>query len=553
MRSWKIGPKVPGHRPSSVPWLRVVLLVGLVLTAGPGAPRASAQETEGPLAPAGRLRVEVAPVFVSWDHRFGLRTEDGRSLEGTEPLGFDLTREEAASLFPGVSILEDLLPDLLGEPFDGAFGSTSAVVSADRSRVPVRVDLGVTDWLTLGATVPFVKSRTEIAFAYDSTGANLGVSPSLTDPGLVTAYVEELAGAMETADALAEDACATDPTSVECQTAEALATDVTLFLNRLSGAYGGSFLFPTASSAAGESLQALSDELDQRLRDAGLAGFGTSLPLSDRLTGTADFNEFLQTHFPTAPLENRPGRWEVGDVELHGAVRLHERIVRDSTDGAVRARWHVGAGLLVRLGTGTTNDPDSLLRLGSGDGQTDVEGRIFGNGAWGSFGLWADARYGIQLSSTLTRRIGPPDLVLRTGTSRAEVEWTPGDYLQLELVPRYHLTPELAFAASYRFFRKGEDGFERRSPDVVADDPLRPRGPSFGDASLLERETEETVHHVGGGLVYSTLEAWREDRTSLPLQARFGVTGAVAGSGGQTPKTVRFRLGIRLYHRFWGR
>jgi hypothetical protein len=215
--------------------------------------------------------------------------------------------------------------------------------------------------------------------------------------------------------------------------------------------------------------------------------------------------------------------------------------------------YQVGAGVLVRLGTGSAADPDIPLDLGSGDGQTDLEGRVFSNLRSGRFGLWGDARYGVQRPRTLTRRVGPPELALVPAINRATVEWTPGTYFQLELSPRYHFTEELAFTGGYRLFRKAEDEFVRVSapPDPPDLSPL-PSPPVFTDVTLLAHGTEETLHELGGGLVLSTLSAWQEGRARLPLEARLGVRWVVGGEGRQVPAGVRATVGLRIYRRLWG-
>jgi hypothetical protein len=213
----------------------------------------------------------------------------------------------------------------------------------------------------------------------------------------------------------------------------------------------------------------------------------------------------------------------------------------------------VGAGGLVRLGTGSRDDPAVLLDHPAGDGQTDLEGRLFANLVWHRLGLWTDIRYGVQLSTNVTRRVGPSGLPFLAPRGLSLLKWTPGSYLRLEVAPRVHLTGELAVSAGYHLWSKAQDSYERVSPLPQAPaDPYVPSGPLFTDAALLEAGTEQTRHELGVGLVFNTLDAWREGRAPIPLDGRFTLRWSMSGSGGRTPETFRTGVVMRIYHRLWG-
>jgi len=161
--------------------------------------------------------------------------------------------------------------------------------------------------------------------------------------------------------------------------------------------------------------------------------------------------------------------------------------------------------------------------------------------------------FGQQLSTTLPRRVAPPEVVLAPVSSRRTVEWSPGSYVLFTLSPRFHVTPELAFSGFYRYSSKGADEYRETGTGVPANEPgfQGYLGPSW-EASVLGEETERTWHEVGAGMVYSTMDAWETGRTSNPLELSLSVRSAVSGSGGLTPKTLGLHLGIRLYRRLWG-
>jgi hypothetical protein len=495
-----------------------------------------------PLAPAGHLQIDLRPTIRSWDSRFGLRTEGAEGedrVEEVESLGLDLTRGSGLDLFPGSSQLGLVLQELADDPsVEAILGPTRAQVTRTRVELPVEVRVGVTDWLTLGATVPLVQNRTEVVFGLEADSSNLGANPLLTDPVGVRAFVDDLERALGAVRAQLDD-----PT-LEGRLAKALA--------RYRELYRTSPLVPAQGTAAGDALQAALDDLNTDLAREGVDPLTASVPLATTvITDEAGLRGLLETggYGYVAPLQTIPAVWELGDVELHGAVRLLTGAVPDPEGGLPTYSWLVGAGARVRLGTGTPPRTDLLLHGGSGDGQTDVEGRLFAHATAGRFALRLHARYAVPLATTLARRATDPSRVLAPAATLTEVEWTPGRAVGLEVVSRVHLTPALAFTGSYRYRDVGEATFEGSLPPVPTE-PLVFTGVS-GSVAALGRETSSTVHRVGGGLLFSTIPAWRRGETGFPFEVRFHVRGAVSGSGGQTPDDLVAEFGLRLYRGLW--
>lgn len=481
---------------------------------------------------------------------------NGRVVEEVEPLGFDLSRDRfGATALPGTSGLQDALREALARPeYQASLGRARVRIQETRVRVPVQVDLGITDWLTVGATVPLVKRRSEVAavFRSDTASADLGVSPTVGSPSAPQLFLQSLSGAVDAMAARAESLCSAGPDSAECLGARAALGDGRSFLDALSRAYDARF-FPFAGSGTGGALRARLGLLGNRFSVYGVTSVPgpESLPLADGPLGEGGLQRLAadpEVGVAGDSIRTWQSLWEMGDVELHGAVRLLERRPPDTAGFFDRPTLLLGVGGLVRLATGVPHDPDNFVDLGSGDGQMDVEVRVFGDlGFARRVGVWADVRYGVQMEGEVTRRIAPPDVVLAPASTRAPVTWNPGDYLELEVAPRWRLTPELAAAARYRFFRKGMDRYSLAGPVGTAGtggEPLEP--------SLLERETGETLHEVGLSLVYSTLAASRTGRAGLPLEARVRYRRAVAGSGGLTRRGSRYEAGLRLFWRLWG-
>jgi len=91
------------------------------------------------------------------------------------------------------------------------------------------------------------------------------------------------------------------------------------------------------------------------------------------------------------------------------------------------------------------------------------------------------------MATTVTRRVSEPNRVFAPAAYRQPVRWIPGNYLQLRLSPRFHLTDELALAADLRSFTKQADTYE-------ATNATDPRVPS---PQTLETETRRTIDDEG--------------------------------------------------------
>lgn len=523
-----------------------VLPLALVMASG-AALDAVAQDLQDPMVPAGRFRLGFAPSFAAWDSRYGLRSADGTVVEETESLGSDLTDPNGALLFPGVAVLRDQLRLLLDEPaYTPSIGAATGYVAHDITRLDFSGHLGVFDWLTVGATVPLVKPRTAVDVSFVSDAADLGVSPLLEQNAAVSAYLAELDAAAAAAEARAEALCGAVPPDEGCAAARDLADRTRAFATRTRAAYLASIFFPVQGTPAADALTAAGDELSAALEAAGLS------PLGDpRFAGEVLDEEGFRrlpsnggTGIGTASIQDLNPDWTLGDVEVSAAVRILDGERRDSGAAVPRMRWTMSGGVLVRLGTGSSQNPEILLDVGTGDGQTDIEGFVHGGLDLGRLGVRAEARYGVQSPTTLVRRVAPPEQIFAGRAVERAVEWSPGAYLDLAFSPRFRLTDGLALALDYRLYRKAADGYELLQVTNDGDDP---------DPAVLVAESERTLGQIGFGIRYSTVPAWRRGTAAPPIEVTARVVRSVHGRGGQTPREARADLAIRLFPRIWGR
>lgn len=507
---------------------------------------ASAQVLDDALVPRGHARFEISPVFTSWDARFG-RAASGENRR--EPLGEDLTSSSAHTLFPGAASLHAAIAAMSGTAsYSPVLGEAQARVTHDITRVEFGGHIGVFDWLTVGAVLPWTRTRTSLDayFRPDTLAGDLGRNPTTTNAVGVSSFLSALSSARTASASSASAICAGSPGSGACTSAQALANRASRFHASAVSAYGASAFFPAVSTATATALTQAVISLSADLIAAGLGGIAPPMPFANERVSELSFWS-LPTGAESGvqasqPLGSVKGLWHAGDVEVSATVRLLEGEVRREPDAPASLTYRLLATALGRLPTGQIDSVDVLLDVGTGDGQADLEGRLLGQLTLGRhLGLQLGGRYGIQRPRTLLRRVAAPEVVLSAGSTRHLVEWTPGAYFGMEISPVWRVSNELSIAGEYRAFRKYRDSYE------LAD---ASSGASV-DPAVLEVESGVTVHEVGGTLRYDTLARWLAEGVR-PLQVNLRIVRAVAGGGGQTPVTTQIEFGVRLFRRVWG-
>ena len=496
------------------------------------------QEFSGPLVAAGQLRLEINSLFLFADQRFGRRMEGGSFVEEDEPLGFDFEDTAVGSrLFPALEDLEADLATAAGAAITPlVLGRTRAVLTKDAVWLPIRLDVGVFDWLTVGTTVPFSRRRAEFATSIQTDGANVGVPP-----GTAGDFLGEVFTANGALSAIVTTLCTSNPSSPECLQATSLLGEGQGFHQALTRGYGDHGVFPLEGSVTGDALQSRTTSLLNAYQAVGVPSFPTAIPLATEVLTEVTYLDLVSNRaFPVKgdSLKTWRSPWERGDVEIHAYARLWgigQETPPNEPQPTVRVE--IGAGALFRIGSGRTDSPRNFIDTGSGDGQHDLELSGFGALSVGRrLGIVGEFRYGIQQPVDVRRRIKAPDRIFAPlDPAEQVVRWNPGDYRRLRVSPRVYLTEEIALAFDLRYFSKRADRY--RSVDAAA-------GP---DAGLLELETKERLLGIGGGLVLSTVKSGR----GRPVEARFFFQQAVSGSGGATPKTWLIEVGLRFYRGLW--
>lgn len=506
-------------------------------------PALEAQVLDHTMVPKGRIRLQASPVFESWDTRFGR----GPARASEEELGQDLTDPTTLSLFPGIASLATAIQEVTAAPFDPVLGATAGLIRQDITRIEFGGHIGVTDWLTVGAVVPWTRTRSvvDVAFTPDSLNANLGLNPSITAPSSVDLFLSSASSAQASAAGYASTECASGP-GPSCTAAQDLAARAAAFDAAMGAAYASSPFFPLSGTTIGDALIQSAAQLDADLTAAGLGGLASLVLSTDALLEEGDLAALATQPGVgfgySLPLSTRPSFWSIGDVEASARIRALDNLTPTGPEWTPPGLgYRVTGHVLVRLPTGTQSDPDVPLDLGTGEGQTDLEGGVTATARFGRrLGVTAGAFYGVQGSTTLTARIAPPEQVLVPSSRRTQVTWRPGAYLGGSIAPSLRLAPSITLSGEYRFFHKRRDEFELVDTALPA------------DPTVLALESGVKAHVVGGGLRYDTVDSWRRGDASLPIEIHLRLLTTVAGSGGQVPKTTRVEAGLRLFRRLWG-
>lgn len=517
-----------------------------------GIDSAAAQEPYPFLVPEGSARLEIPGIFSAYSSRY--RTLGDAAADALEELGDPYTGTVGATVFLALAGFEEAVRRAGQDRYEAALGSMESFMERSQVRVPFSIDVGVFDWLTAGILVPAVHSDVEFAldFDADSAEANAGFSPALADSASVNAFLSGLGSSIGEFDGYREEVCAADPSSSECISATAALGGAVTFQSALTAMYG-TFFAPLAWSEAGGALQGRLAELAAIFGAAGVEGLPDAVPLADELMARADFLELISDPVhgigATTPEGRwRPG-WRLGDIELRVNTKLY-----DSGGDADERGIEAGLGTLVRLPTGVQADPASLVDVGTGDDQMDIEVRGWLNARLGGgSGIWAGYRHGVQLGGTTIRRAFDPSVTFAPLSTQAALEWNPGDYRVVDLAPWYRVSGSLTLLAGYRHRGKGPDSFALAT--AVGEDeeppPDAPEGPP-PDPEVLVANSERSSGRLLLGIVYNRATTNPEDGSlGRPLEIRFTYRQVVAGSGGDVPKSRSLEAGFRFYADLW--
>lgn len=545
------------------PTLRTLpILVALVFTAV--APvHLVGQFSDARLPRQGKLWLTVQPTLLNWTEQFAFDSSAGIADGEREPLAAHFDGPLARRMFPPpFALIQELNDDAeaLGfEPVtedDFSFGGLDfSAMRAQVRRLGLGVEVGVLDWVSVGARAPFTLTDMTVGFAFDSTATVTGNGAAFESgaPFLIDAQ--------SALDDLGSLIAGGSLTGTALEEAIALRNATRNFVNTLGRRAAAGALIPTASSAAGT-------QMAQRFADyvAAFDALGLMLPeLSlPEFATEDDFN----THFLSQGLADRlptdsRNELDLGEVEVFLRVNLIDGITRrtpipgpagdggaasgpgaDSERG-IRLRTSVGA--LARLPIRNRNltifgDPTNSADIPIGDGQTDIELALYQDIAFGStFMIRASARYGMQRPDEAAFRFTPPDRPYGQEDLVALMRRDLGDYVAVLVRPSLRFNAALSVGIEYDYFRLPAPTYQF----VGMVEGL--------DPNTVAAEGAQTRHRLGVGLLIDLSEAGGVEELhagAKPVRGawQFGISlrRAISGSGGRTPASFRYGAELRF-------
>jgi hypothetical protein len=535
---------------------------------------------------SGEFWFELTPSLSFWSSQFALDSE--LAADGTkEPLTTDFGGPLTDRLYPNaLPFLADINSDadVLGydplTPDDLSFGSLDYREISNRAVVlPLGLEIGILERLSLDVMVPLVQTRSESFFGYDTTSATVTAGMSaVPDPVAFFGGIE----AAETQ--LAELIDGGTLTPEETAQALALLANTTTYSDALERRVMENLFLPVGSTTAGMQMLAAYDALATGYTTFGLAlpafelpagatasdlaalfasaeldgappgtvrrGFsvgelavGLRFGLIDTFTPITAFEE--PTPAPLEPEEGAEGAQGVPPDAEEGEGAEPRRPVEHSEAVLRLARrpptvqFRTTIGGKYRFPLGDVNgapylDPSNFLDIPIGDGTTDIEISLFQDIRVGPrFLFLASGYFGLQMEDEVELRVNPPDQPFGLASTLGTLQRKLGNYIAARVAPQFSINNALAIGAEYSFWNKGSDEYQL----LAGSEPT---------AEPLELETSQTRHMLGFGVFYRTQDLWEVGRTSLPVEISLIYQTSIAGSGGQTPAGDRVTVYLRL-------
>jgi hypothetical protein len=539
-------------RRASLPSLIALVLTGVVSTR----PAMAQVDDVTPLR-SGTLRVGLTPDWSRWDQRFG-RGTPGLPAGSREPLAVDFSTDSlGVAQLPFLGGSQDRLRQLTGlSGYNFNLGRARLTLNASWRTIPLTLEYALSSRLVVGASIPIVRARMEAVLqAHDSTRpGNVGLNPALLSPGSWDAFRGQvdaaLAALLDQAnngpDALRPQAQATllaiQPLLCGLYTLAAGNAELPASLCYDNSGPGFSAVLPMDTTQAGQALANLlmQARTDYNATAAAYQGQGITLPAFDaaftlpsgHLDSTDLRNLVLSRRGPLAGDSlTTVVRTRLGDIETGAWYQLVDR-----------PRFRTRLSLLIRWPTGWVDSPNSFIDLGTGDGQLDLELGMRNDVVLGDrFLVHLGGSYGMQFPHRLERRVAPASLFLPPAASLALLERDPGDYVVLNVTPRWRLDDAFSLGIGYNFYRRGTTRHSYVDPSDEARIGLA--------ASVLDEETGVTATRISAGVTFSTLARHAQGHTRVPYTVTASFTRTFHGDGGNVPDLSAFNLSLKAYIR----
>jgi len=517
----------------------------------------------------GVVRITTLGQWTFFNERYGSNTP-GRADGSIEPIGIDFSRDTlGVREFPELAGLQGDLRSVTGDAGHVlSLGSTRLDLRAQVTTTPILIEAGLTRRIVFTVQVPFVRTQSSGFFAVNPLGneGNVGFNPALSFPAAAAQNVAMFTQFSAAASSLQAsiDSCTANPaSSPSCPTilaqeanARALIASSTTFAGDVNRIYSNSRFVPIRNTAAQLAIESRVAAFRAQYVSFGVNNIAAAttgpFPSQTRLT---QFDAQTIITDPVSGLGADPirtvSRSHFGDIDVGGKMLILDTFGNSTAKMSPRGlNLRASVGGVVRLPTGQDESPDNFIDLGAGQGQMDVEGRIFadvgiGSRFWQSFVV----RYNNQLADQKdVRIIDLPELPLAPAYRRQRVERDLGNIFEFETTPRLIVNNFFSIAAHYVFRSKAEDKY---SGTFVVPAAVTGFSDVTLDASTMNLETEQKEHRLGGGISFSNLYSVSQKKANLPFEVTYLRWQTVKGSG-NVPKSFTDQIQLRLYTRLFG-
>jgi hypothetical protein len=478
----------------------ITLLVALASPLGAQTAYPHLEDVSGP--PKGLFRFKAATLWTRYDARF--------APSGTAPLGAPFSADSLGSAqLASLASIQTRVAAASGSAFVLSLGRSRVDAVAREEVVPITLEYGITNRISVGVMMPMVRRRVMVQFQLDTAGgyvATVGPNPHRQggSPAFTNAQVQA-----QFASAISQlqnrlSSCQLNPAGPGCAAiagreteAQTLIQVSQTFAADIAAVYGtstttGSAFVPLGASPAQTAIAARISTFNDLFKQ--LLSTSTNLLTQSPAgalgpAGVVELQRYLTQELGRDSLVTSE-RVLVGDVEI--GARFGALDVRRE-----RLRMQLAIAGGVRLATGSRQYKSELADLSTGGGMIVANGRALLDANSGRVGLLASAAFASSVKAVDTVNLA----------ARAE-RWT-----EINLAPRWHFSDPFSVHAVYSL----------RSTDKEGGDQL-----------------------VGGGVSISRISDFTGG--PLPIEMRFTHLQAITGDPGR-PKFFRDQLELRLYYR----
>ena len=459
------------------------------------------------VVPRGLFRLRAIAAWSRYDTRF--------TATGEEPLGAPLTSPALGrAQISALGTIDSLASLAAAQPFTLSLGQSRLDARGREEIIPIGVEYGLTNRVTVGVIVPIVRKRVSTQWRLDSLGATVGPNLHRTLPAaasmnqLVQTQFTNAIGQLQTR--LTQ--CQGNPSGAGCAAllarqaeAQALIASSQGFASSVGALYGtssevGQAFVPRSGTSAQTEIALRVGDFNTRYRD--LLGSSTDLLTAIPVAapgppGTAQVQSYLTNELggDSIVTEERSG---FGDVEVGVRMLVIDRPASDTRSFGAR----MTASAAYRFSSSSQQSPSEIVDLRLGDSRNMVASNIAVDLAAGRVGVLASADVAIALGDASS---SPPAIV--APPFPLDSRW-----VGVHVAPRFHLSRPFSVHGAYTL----------RTMDASGSEQL-----------------------VGGGVSFSTLPQFTAGGP-FPMEMRYTHLQSLSGPSG-LPKYFRDQLEVRLY------